>query len=120
MQGTLYTKKIRFFDCTDIEFLVARVIRVIRQPRGNMLLIGIGGSGRQSLSRLAAYVCEYTTFQIEVTRHYRKQEFRDGKICITVFVSSYWPGLGFLMSLPPCLIYNDHRSKFEGNSCSFV
>nr|XP_039250408.1 dynein heavy chain 2, axonemal-like [Styela clava] len=56
---------------------VARVVRVIRQPRGNMLLIGIGGSGRQSLSRLAAYVCEYTTFQIEVTRHYRKQEFRD-------------------------------------------
>ncbi|XP_076804743.1 dynein axonemal heavy chain 2-like [Clavelina lepadiformis] len=56
---------------------VARIIRVIRQPRGNTLLIGIGGSGRQSLTRLAAYVCEYTTFQIEVSRHYRKTEFRD-------------------------------------------
>lgn len=66
--------------------LVARVIRVIRQPRGNMLLIGIGGSGRQSLSRLASYVCEYTTFQIEVSRNYRKQEFRDGEI--VVFVSA--------------------------------
>ena len=59
-------------------YAVSKIIRVIRQPRGNMLLIGIGGSGRQSLTRLAAYMCEYTPFQIEVSKHYRKQEFRDG------------------------------------------
>lgn len=58
---------------------MSKVIRVIRQPRGNMLLIGIGGSGRTSLSRLASFICEYTTFQVEITKHYRKQEFRDGK-----------------------------------------
>ncbi|KAK7102408.1 hypothetical protein V1264_020630 [Littorina saxatilis] len=56
---------------------VSKIVRVIRQPRGNMLLVGIGGSGRQSLTRLAAHICEYTTFQIEVSKHYRKQEFRD-------------------------------------------
>ncbi|CAH8498270.1 unnamed protein product [Heterobilharzia americana] len=54
-----------------------KIVRVINQPRGNMLLIGIGGSGRQSLSRLAAYICEFKTFQVEVTKHYRKQEFRE-------------------------------------------
>ncbi|XP_074244239.1 dynein axonemal heavy chain 2 isoform X4 [Saimiri boliviensis] len=56
---------------------ITRIVRVIGQPRGNMLLVGIGGSGRQSLARLASSICEYTTFQIEVTKHYRKQEFRD-------------------------------------------
>ena len=56
---------------------VTRIIRVIRKPRGNMFLIGIGGSGRQSLARLASYICEYKVFQIEVTKTYRINEFRD-------------------------------------------
>ncbi|XP_034845406.1 dynein heavy chain 2, axonemal [Mirounga leonina] len=56
---------------------ITRIVRVIGQPRGNMLLVGIGGSGRQSLARLASSICEYITFQIEVTKHYRKQEFRE-------------------------------------------
>ncbi|ERE69395.1 dynein heavy chain 6, axonemal-like protein [Cricetulus griseus] len=56
---------------------ITRIVRVIGQPRGNMLLVGIGGSGRQSLARLASSICEYNTFQIEVTKHYRKQEFRE-------------------------------------------
>nr|XP_055054184.1 LOW QUALITY PROTEIN: dynein axonemal heavy chain 2 [Misgurnus anguillicaudatus] len=56
---------------------VSRVVRVISQLRGNMLLVGIGGSGRQSLTRLAAFICKFTVFQVEVTKQYRKQEFRD-------------------------------------------
>ena len=51
---------------------------MIRQALGNMLLVGIGGSGRQSLTRIAAHLCEYATFQIEVTKSYRRQEFLEG------------------------------------------
>lgn len=59
---------------------VTRVVRVISQLRGNMLLVGVGGSGRQSLSKMAAFICEYQVFQVEVTKQYRKQEFREGEI----------------------------------------
>ncbi|CAJ1086733.1 dynein heavy chain 2%2C axonemal-like [Xyrichtys novacula] len=56
---------------------ITRVVRVISQLRGNMLLVGVGGSGRRSLSKMAAFICEYQVFQVEVTKQYRKQEFRE-------------------------------------------
>ncbi|XP_039997326.1 dynein heavy chain 2, axonemal [Xiphias gladius] len=56
---------------------ITRVVRVISQLRGNMLLVGVGGSGRQSLSKMAASICEYQVFQVEVSKQYRKQEFRE-------------------------------------------
>uniref|UniRef100_A0A3Q1IX48 Dynein axonemal heavy chain 2 n=1 Tax=Anabas testudineus TaxID=64144 RepID=A0A3Q1IX48_ANATE len=56
---------------------ITRVVRVISQLRGNMLLVGVGGSGRQSLCKMAASICEYQVFQVEVTKQYRKQEFRE-------------------------------------------
>lgn len=59
-------------------------MRVISQPRGNMLLVGIGGSGRQSLNKLATYICDYLMFQVEVTKQYRKQEFREGKVVLDI------------------------------------
>lgn len=42
-----------------------------------MLLIGIGGSGRQSLSRIASYLCELSSFNITVSKNYGVGEFRE-------------------------------------------
>lgn len=43
---------------------VSRICRVLSQPGGNMLLVGLGGSGRQSLARLAAFICGMEVFQV--------------------------------------------------------
>ncbi|XP_008197222.2 dynein axonemal heavy chain 3 [Tribolium castaneum] len=56
---------------------VSRVSRVLTQPNGNVLLVGMGGSGRHSSARLAAAIAEQNTYEIEITRTYGIYEWRE-------------------------------------------
>ena len=56
---------------------VSRISRVLRMPGGNALLVGVGGSGRQSVSRLAAYMSGCTVKQIEISKNYGNTEWRE-------------------------------------------
>lgn len=56
---------------------VARITRILRQPQGNALLLGVGGSGRQSMTRLASYISGYSVMSVEIIKGYSYSNWRD-------------------------------------------
>ncbi|KIY98975.1 dynein heavy chain, partial [Monoraphidium neglectum] len=56
---------------------VARISRIISSPGGHALLVGVGGSGKQSLARLAAFICGYSTVTIVISGNYGLNSFKE-------------------------------------------
>ncbi|XP_046489725.1 dynein axonemal heavy chain 6 [Neodiprion pinetum] len=56
---------------------LCRLARILRSERGNGLLVGVGGMGKQSLTKLASHVNGYPCYQIEVCRGYDINSWHD-------------------------------------------
>jgi len=109
---------------------MTRIQRSMRTQRGNMLLIGVGGSGKQSNTHLSAYVSDCEVFEISLSRGYGEAEFREdlkilynkvgaeNKPTVFLFTESHLAEEGFLemvnnmltVGMVPALFEDDEKS----------
>ncbi|XP_006894689.1 PREDICTED: dynein heavy chain 10, axonemal [Elephantulus edwardii] len=113
---------------------VTRVHRIIRMDRGHALLIGVGGSGKQCLARLAAFTAGWEVFEILLSRGYSENNFREdlktlyqklgleNKTMIFLFTDAHVAEEGFLelinnmltSGMVPALFPEDEKESILG------
>jgi len=55
---------------------VCKISRIISAEMGHALLVGVGGSGKQSLSTLAAFICQYAKSSIMISSTYGMNDLK--------------------------------------------
>lgn len=84
---------------------ITRICRIVDQPGGHSLLVGVGGSGKQSLSKLGAYILGQDIFRIVVSTNYTMNDLKTD--IQTAFTKAGAQGLPLMFILTDGQIIND-------------
>ncbi|CRL07346.1 CLUMA_CG020322, isoform A [Clunio marinus] len=119
-----------FDDCLDH---LTRVHRVLRIHKGHVMLIGVGGCGKHSVARLAAFAARCEVFEIKLSRGYNETSFKEDlkilfnnlmtKSTIFLFSSAQIAEEGFLefinniltIGTVPALFTDEEKDTIIGN-----
>jgi dynein heavy chain 1 len=106
---------------------VLRIDRIFRQPQGHLLLIGVSGAGKTTLSRFVAWINGLSVFQIKVHNNYSSEDFDDdlrnvlrragtkGERIVFILDESNVLDAGFLERMNTLLANGEVPGLFEGD-----
>lgn len=77
---------------------VCRINRILELPRGNALLVGVGGSGKQSLARLSAFLSSLDPFQVQLRSTYGIADLKTDLAALYLKAGLKNVGIMFLMT----------------------
>ncbi|XP_030760043.1 dynein beta chain, ciliary-like isoform X2 [Sitophilus oryzae] len=82
----------------DAMYHICRINRILEAPRGNALLVGVGGFGKQSLTRLAGFISSFEIFQIQLKKGYSMNDMKTDIASLYLKAGLKSVGIVFLMT----------------------
>ncbi|XP_057654279.1 dynein beta chain, ciliary-like [Diorhabda carinulata] len=82
----------------DAMYHICRINRIMESPRGNALLVGVGGSGKQSLTRLSSFISSFEVFQIQLKKGYSMNDMKADIATLYLKIGLKSVGIAFLMT----------------------
>lgn len=90
----------------DAMMHVCRINRILESSRGSALLVGVGGSGKQSLARLAAFISSLEVFQIQLRKGYGVVDLR--MELASLYLKSGMKNIGIMFLMTDAQVPNEH------------